>query len=820
MAGSGGAAARPARLRGGMAPRFDSDNRVLELAVADLLEPQLVRSIGFTNRGGYERLWLGQAIHGRYQEAALASDATYRREVALRVELDHRGWRVVLTGRLDGLRRADDGTRVVEEIKSVRREGQLAAALRAMYERQALLYAWMLAQDGAGPVAAELVLIAIGSDAVERIALEADFEALAADVRKRLNRLLHEHEGERRAASDRAVAGREMVFPHGELRPGQDAIVAAVDEALASRSHLLVEAPTGIGKTAAALFPALRYALVHGKKLFVLTAKNLQQEMATRVLRALAQGGGFHALRLRAKARMCANGEVICHEDYCAFARDYASKLVTTGVVPRLLAEERVMEPDVVFSAAAQAEVCPFEVALDLAGRSQVVVGDYNYTFDPWVALGDFAADADLSDAVLIIDEIHNLVDRGRGYLSPELSAAAARRAAEAAAHGGSAIHERLERAARALADLVDGEVEAALGELPPGDGALETVLPEDALWRLRSDFDAAFVDYLEHQRETKSFRAEDPFVGLYFDFLRFLNGLMLTGDAFSHLAERRGDDRLLRVFCKDPSGHLGRVVGRTHSTIGLSATLSPPEFYRDLLGFDAARTGVLSVPNPFPPERRRLVVDASVATLYRERAAQTPRLAERLSEFADAVPGNLLVLFPSFQFLADVAARVAPRTKRVLVQQRTDSERDREALLQALRGAVLGDVLLLAVAGGVFAEGVDYPGDVLRAVAVVGPCLPVPTLDTRLLQAYYEERFERGFEYAFVVPGMTRVVQAAGRLIRSAEDAGVIALFDRRFLERPYRDHLPAEWRDEEEAAALAGDPAAVARDFFARLG
>jgi DNA excision repair protein ERCC-2 len=225
-----------------------------------------------------------------------------------------------------------------------------------------------------------------------------------------------------------------------------------------------------------------------------------------------------------------------------------------------------------------------------------------------------------------------------------------------------------------------------------------------------------------------------------------------------------------------------------------------------------------VSIGNPFPRERRRLVVDATVATTWRERAAHAPRLAERLSAFADQVPGNTLVLFPSFQYLSDVAGLLSPRTKRVLVQQRSDSERDREALLQALRGAVLGDVLLLAVAGGVFAEGVDYPGDMLRAVAVVGPCLPVPTLDTRLLQAYYEERFERGFEYAFVVPGMTRVVQAAGRLIRSADDSGVVALFDRRFLERPYSHHLPADWvPDPDDPRALAGDPAAAAREFFA---
>jgi DNA excision repair protein ERCC-2 len=597
--------------------------------------------------------------------------------------------------------------------------------------------------------------------------------------------------------------------------------VAAVEEALSGRSHLLLEAPTGLGKTVAALWPALRYALAHDKRLYVLTAKNLQQEMATRVLRLLAPGAGFHALRLRAKARMCANGEVICHEDYCAFARDFYAKLGTSGVVPRLLDEEPVLEPDLVFSAAAQAEVCPFEVSLDLASRAQVVVGDYNYAFDPWVALEQFGPEGDLADVVLVIDEVHNLVERGRGYLSPELSAAAARRAAESAAQGGGAVFRALEEVSLSLARRIEAETDSALAELPEGDLALETALPEEALFRLRPAFDEAFVAYLEHQRETKSFRAEDPFVALYFDLLRFLHGLLLEGPAYAHLVERRGADRLLRILCKDPSAHLERVIGRTHSTIGLSATLSPVEFYRDLLGFERARTFAVAVPNPFPADHRRVVVDTSVATVFRERSAQAPRLAARLGAFAEAVPGNCLALFPSFQFLAEVATHLKPAGRRVLVQQRTDSERDREALLEALRGALLGDVLLLAVAGGVFAEGVDYPGDMLKAVAVVGPCLPVPTLDQRLLQAYYEERFERGFEYAFVVPGMTRVVQAAGRLIRSAADVGVIALFDRRFLDRPYRDRLPAVWLDaEDDPVRLAGDPAEVARLFFAGLG
>ncbi len=806
-----------------MAPRFDEAALSIELAVADLLEPQLLRSIGFANRGGFERMWLGQAIHGRYQEEALAGDGTYRREVALRHEFLHRGWTVTLSGRADGIRKEADGTLVIEEIKSIRREGQLAPMTRQIYERQALLYAWMLSQIEARPVRAELILIAIGSDAVEREPLKVDFETLELAVRQRLNSLLREFRREREAAGDRHAAATGIRFPHADLRPGQEEIVAAVEHALEHREHLLLEAPTGLGKTAAALFPAIRYALAHDKRLFVLTAKNLQQEMALKVIRQVDAGPALHALRLRAKSRMCANGEVICHEDYCPFARDYYAKLASSGVVPRLLREQPVLDPDLVFSAATQAEVCPFEVSLDLAGKAQVVVCDYNYAFDPYVALTEFSVDHDLSNVVLVIDEVHNLVERGRGYLSPELSSASARRSAEAAAHGGGPVHRELERLSLELATLIESTADAALEEIAEVEGAVEAALPEERLWRLRPDFDAAFVDYLEHRRETKSFQADDAFVALYFELLRFLNGLAAEhgnpgqSSTSTQLCERRGDERKLRLFCKDPGTFLGQILGRVHSVIGLSATLSPPEFYRDLLGFAPGRTVALSLPSPFPAAHRRVVVDRTVTTLWRERAENCQPIADRLGAFADMVPGNCLVLFPSFQFLSDVASRIQARRKRLFVQQRTDSERDREALLETLRNALLGDVLLLAVAGGVFAEGVDYPGEMLKAVAIVGPCLPVPTIETRLLQSYYEERFERGFEFAFVVPGMTRVVQAAGRLIRSAEDVGVIALLDRRFLDHPYVDRLPADWLAGGEAAALGGDLVAAARDFFA---
>lgn len=799
-----------------MAPRFDPESLTIDLSVADLLDAPLTRSLGFANRGGYERLWLGQAIHGRYQEQALEQDPSYRREVVVRHAFDHRGWRVQVHGRIDGLRKEADGSLVVEEIKSVRRGGALPPPVREMYQRQAILYAWMLGRTEEVAVHAELILIAIGSDEVERQALTIDVAEVELSIRKRLNVLIRAWEGERQRAQERREAAERLVFPYPEPRPGQELILAAAETAVANREHLLLQATTGIGKTVATLYPALKYALANDKRLFVLTAKTTQQEMATAVLALLNQQGAFRSLRLRAKAKMCANDQILCHEEYCRYAKDYGLKLVTSGILGQIYANYRAIEPDDVYAAAKAAEVCPFEVSLELSGRVQVTVCDYNYAFDPYVSLTAFAPDEDLSDTILVVDEVHNLVDRGRGYYSPELSSADAVRAAEMVGRWGEAIHRRIERLCLQLARIVEETVADALDEGPPGDRAVEHPLPEDRFWRLRPELDAAFIDYLEHQRETRTFRPEDPFVDLYFGFLRFLNALAVSDDAFSHCAEARRGEARLKVLCKDPSRFLGAVIRRTHSTIGLSATLSPPELYIGLLGFEAGRTAFVEIANPFPAENRRVVIDPTVATTYKVRPANYDRIAERLAEFADAVPGNCLALFPSYQFLSEVTGRMRLRAKRVLVQRQADSDKERDLILQALRSAVFGDVLLVAVAGGVFAEGVDYPGEVLKAVAVIGPCLPALTLEQQLLKEYYQDRFDRGFEYSFVVPGMTRVVQAAGRLIRSPQDTGVIALFDERFLAAPYRNHLPPDWLPDEGAGALVGDPAEVAEEFF----
>ena len=830
-----------------MPPRFDDDARTLRLSVADLLDHRAARHLGFANRGGFERLWVGQAIHSRYQERAMEREPSYRREVELSLEFDHRGWRVTLTGRADGVYRDADGRLAIEEIKSVRPNTEPSPGLLATYRRQAAIYAWIMSRSGTDgssngtaqasngnvegngfpAIRAELVLIEIGTADIERLEVELDWKELETGIRMTLNALVHDYQAVREHRQRRELAAERLEFPFHQPRPGQQEIVDRAGLAVEQREHLLVQAPTGLGKTAAVLFPVLREALARDLRVFVLTAKNTQQAMANRVLDLLNRERAFHSLHLRAKARMCANDEIICHEDYCQYARDYYVKLQRSQLLPRLLADHSLLEPDDIYAASKSTRVCPFEVSLELGRQVQVVVGDYNYALDPFVKLTEFQGDADLSGTVLVIDEIHNLIDRGRGYYSPELTAKSCRDAAAGLRAVGRGTEGgptgRLRELCADLEDLIRTRVDEQL-DRPNRDAVAEGAAPEEELWRLRPAFDRGFVDYLEFRRDTRSFAANDAFVDLYFKLLRFLNTLQLASspkhlESFSFLFRRTAGEPGFSLLCKDASAFLGATIDRCRSCIGLSATLQPFEFYRDLLGFDDARTSTLEVPSAFPAGNRQIVVDTSVTTTYRTRANNYGPIAERLAEFARSVPGNSMAIFPSYRFLAEVEERLPDCGRNVLVQQQTTSEARRQAVLDALTSPLAGDTLLLAVAGGVFSEGVDYPGDALLAVAVVGPCLPAVTVEQKLLQAYYDERFERGFEYAFVVPGMTRVVQAAGRLIRSADDRGVIALFDRRFLQRPYRKHLPAEWWPESEEKAkadLAGHPATAAAAFF----
>ncbi len=290
---------------------------------------------------------------------------------------------------------------------------------------------------------------------------------------------------------------------------------------------------------------------------------------------------------------------------------------------------------------------------------------------------------------------------------------------------------------------------------------------------------------------------------------------LSLGGDEFVHIAERDGDGEgeRLKIFCRDASRFVGEVLDESASAVAMSATLEPFDFYRDLLGFDAHRTDELYVPSPFPPENRLVMAIGDVDTTYRRRSAYYDRIAAWIARLSHP-RSNVLTLFPSYAFLDAVHDRLPAVPHTVIAQRPGVNDAEQREVLAALRSGE--PHLLLAVLGGIFAEGVDYPGEMLSQVIVVSPGLPQFNLERELLKGYYQEFYEHGFGYAYLIPGLTRVVQAAGRLLRSEEDRGVIVVMGRRFLDPRYMRLLPEEWTLGDPEALIFDDPEQAIREFF----
>ena len=330
----------------------------------------------------------------------------------------------------------------------------------------------------------------------------------------------------------------------------------------------------------------------------------------------------------------------------------------------------------------------------------------------------------------------------------------------------------------------------------------------------LRIAFDGAILSYFLYKREHEMWMADDPVLDVFFALTRFHRVLALGGDEFVHIAARIGENgRKLKIFCRDASRFVGEILDGSASAIAMSATLEPFDFYRDLLGFDAHRTDELYVPSPFPPENRLVMAISDVDTTYRRRAAHFDRIASWIARLAHP-RANVLTLFPSYVFLEAVKDRLPPVQHTVVAQRPGASDAEQREVLEALGTGK--PHLLLAVLGGIFAEGVDYPGKMLSQVMVVSPGLPQYNLERELLKGYYQEFYEHGFGYAYLVPGLTRVVQAAGRLLRSESDRGVIVVMGRRFLNPQYARLLPEEWTHGDPESLVFEDPEQAILEFF----
>lgn len=809
-----------ARIGARVAIRFDDRERTLTLSVRDLVEEGAPRghlslALAQTSR---TRLAQGREVHIALQQERGEVDAAYRAEVRVQRQLAVEGWTVVVQGRVDGLTE-EDGRLVIEEIKSTTLDGDRLYATTAAdwpaYVAQLEVYLWLLdpvaGRDlpdparfpasgladrnppdptrfpaSAGGVVGRLVLVSVLDGSRHVLGVGFDAARVREWVQERLTELVEARE--RRLAWLAERRAFEVPVPHGAWRPGQREICEAVHWGLDADHQVLVEAPTGLGKTAAALTGALRHALSHDKVVFWATSRSTQRPNLARTLACLAERGlPVRAVLLDAKSRVCLNDVLACRPDACSFADSYYDKLRQTGLVHALA--PGINGPERLRAAAQRDRVCPFELGLDVSEHVDVIVGDYNYAFDPGVYLRRHFGDR-ARDVVVVVDEVHQLVDRARGYGSPRLDLELAERAVDGLRDAGE-LYAGFAELAEAIAEQVRALIASAPGPWRDGEAVIE--LPPDTWRDLAEQIDAVGLEYAVRSLQRPAFPPgpDDPWLDLARTLLRLHAVWSAAGPETVAVVDRRR--ARVGLLCLDPSSWIGPWIGRLGGFVGLSATLTP-DFTRDLLGLDPERLDIARIPSTFPPENRRILVAPRVSTAYRDRAAHAEPTARLMQRCIEAIDGNVACYFPSFEMLRDLTARWTLTDRELVVQEPAMDETRRQEQLARLT-ADGPPVVLAAVLGGIFAEGVDLPPGALAGVLVAGPAFPPVGLERDLLREHYEERFGEGFRYASLVPGITRVVQAAGRLIRRPEDRGVIVLIGRRFRWRDVQALLPVDW-------------------------
>ncbi len=810
--------------------RFNDTDRCLDLGVHDLIEAgppsgNLVMQVAWTARA---RMRAGQRVHTDWQAERAEEDAHFEREVSIRHKLVVRDWEVTISGRIDGLSN-EGGFAVVEEVKSTalpahRLDGATWSDFPA-WSKQVQLYLWFM-QGRGWPTAGRLVLVSLVDGTRRVIAVPPD-PHLADWVVAQLDWVLHRHELKRAWQARRAAS--PVPFAHADWRPGQQVLAIELEAALHAGKTALLCAPTGYGKTAASLHAALRVASATGRRVFFATARTTQQRMAEEAVQPAAGGLPVRAVSIRAKEKICQNEVVACRPDACSFADAYFDKVRDGGLLDRLWKEAGgglgATTPDEVVAIGQGATACPFALTMDLVGEADVVIGDLNYVFDPSVRLSE-VHDA-LSEWIVIVDEAHNLPDRATSYGSPELRLFEIERGIDALADSPSAARYRpCKEALQDLAALLDAGLARIPDDAKDGEAAfsVEEGIDARAIAELAERFEALALEYSLMRAEVPCFAPgePDPWMDAARGVYRLRAALDRAGEESVLLRRgpspwRRGPSRPsrdrqvsffgqaspprgpshpeagLKLLCRDPSKLLGPIFEGLGAAVCMSATLAPSAFYEAMLGLHPDRLARLDHDSPFPPENRRVVLLPEVSTEYRRRDRDRVRTAELVSQAVAAVPGNVAVFFPSFAFLEQLEPLLALSDRPVLVQRRSMKEAERAALLSAM-GDGAGHVLL-AVLGGIFAEGVDLPGAALLGAVVVGPALPQANLERRLLQEWFEARYQQGFRYAWLVPGMNRVIQAAGRVIRTPEDRGAIVLIGRRFLLKDYQAFFPSDW-------------------------
>lgn len=758
---------------------------IVRISVRNLVEfilrnGDLVSGSGTSDK---EAMLKGSRLHRKIQKQM---GSHYQPEVSLKKDTEYDDLILRVEGRADGIFSQDDRF-CIDEIKGVYKKLELMEEPVLVHRAQALCYAWIyLDERELEEIDVQMTYAHLDTEVVKRFRetltraeLKQWYEELTDSYHKWLA-----YQIEWRKKRNESMEKLEFPFAY---RKGQRKMVSGIYHAISKKEQIFIQAPTGVGKTMSAVFPAVR-AIGQGmaETVFYLTARTITRTVAQDAFEILRDRGLlFKVVTITAKEKLCFCDKPDCDPEKCPYAKGHYDRI--NDAVYELWTTEQSFDRETLLRHAQKWQVCPFELSLDLAVWMDGVICDYNYVFDPNVYLKRFFGENVSGNYLFLIDEAHNLVDRGREMYSASISLDDVIETRKFVKPYSQKLWKKL------------GKVKKQLEELRENCGE----------WKVEENAGVLPISLLSVQGELDQLLEEPPaqevvdgILDFYFAVRNFLNISELVDDNYVVYTAFDENGRFyMKLFCVNPAENLQKCLDKGNSTVFFSATLLPLQYYRKMLSTRSENFGMY-VESPFEQRKRCLMICRDVSSKYTRRGYEEYRkIAEYIARMSWQKKGNYMVFFPSYRLMEDVYQvyqdEFSVSWVRCISQHASMTELEREEFLEEFTEETEETLVGFCVMGGIFSEGIDLIGDRLIGAAVVGTGLPQVNCEREILKGYYDEKGEQGFDYAYRYPGMNKVLQAAGRVIRTKEDTGAILLMDERFLNRDYRNLFPREWND-----------------------
>lgn len=719
-----------------------------------------------------------------HQKIQNSRPATYQSEVSISHQIETDRLRLMIGGRIDGVYVEPHKTRI-EEIKiTSRNPDYFEKNPHPIHWGQVKTYAFMYAhQQGLDEIITQLTYYRIDTGEIREFKRTFGIAELDIFFNDLVSRYLEWAEAIIAWSRRRDESIHALEFPFATYRPGQRQMAVEAYRTMHNGGQLLVEAATGIGKTIAVLYPAVKsIAESASQKIFYLTARTTGRMVAEKALDELrAKGLKLKSVTLTAKDKICFCPDSACNPEECEYARGHYDRI--NDAVKAILGADALTREQIVATARTY-RVCPFEFSLELCLWTECIICDYNYAFDPRVYLRRFFQEEN-GDYIFLIDEAHNLVDRSREMFSAEIFK-------QPILEIRRRLKNELPHIFKSLGRINAWLVKARKKCEESGNPLAEKNPPDELIPLLRG-----FL-FITERWLSRNIRAgfREGLLDLYFAISGFIRVADQYDESYTSCYEKIGKDLKLKLFCIDPSAHLTKAMSRCQTAVLFSATMTPMDYFKQILGCDpAARHLILH--SPFPGENLGLFISDQISTYYRHRDQTVSQVSEAICALVEQKRGNYLLYFPSYEYMRKIYLSFTDRSPQIetILQASRMSESEREAFLKRFSEDNLQTLVGFAVMGGIFGEGIDLIGDRLVGAVIVGVGLPGISLERELIKEYFARTLSAGFAYAYLYPGINRVLQAAGRVIRTEKDRGVVLLIDQRYARFQYKSLLREEW-------------------------